>query len=311
MHPISFFDAHCDTVSCCAHLGWDLADSPGHTDLRRGARFAQYAQVFALYHDSAEPPLDGMFAECVRQIETFQTQLARYPEQIVQCRTAEELERAEKSHQIAALLSVEGADLLECDPERLNFAKQMGVKLINLTWNRANALSGTNVEEPDRGLGEQGRAFVRRAQRLDILMDVSHLSDRGFWDLMEITEKPIVASHSDSRVLCGHPRNLTDEMFCAIRDSGGFVGLNFYLPFLGMDGSIDAIFAHLEHFLALGGERTVGFGCDWDGCDAMPAPIRGVQDMELIYEEMIRRGYGQELIDGIFYNNLKHTIFEG
>ncbi len=311
MLPFSFFDAHCDTISCCAKHGWELAESPGHTDLRRGEAFAHYAQVFAVFHDGAQPPPDGMFAECVRQIETFWAQLARSPDRVVQCRTAAEFDQAEKTRRIAALLSVEGAELLECDPKRLDFAAHVGVKLINLTWNRANALSGSNAEERGRGLGEQGRVFVKRAQELDILMDVSHLSDPGFWDLIEITEKPVVASHSDSRALGGHPRNLTDDMFRAIRDSGGFVGLNFYLPFLGLDGSVNAVLAHLEHFLDLGGEKTVGFGGDWDGCDALPAGIRGIQDMGLIYEEMVRRGYGQELIDAIFYNNLKRVIFKG
>lgn len=310
MLPFSFFDAHCDTLSCCTQFGWNMADSIGQTDLRRGAEFAHYAQVFAIFHDGARPPIDGMFAECTRQAEMFKTQLACNEGKMMQCRTAADLERAVAEHKVAAMLSVEGAELLECDPGRLDFAREMGVKMINLTWNRANAISGTNVEERRRGLDERGRAFVRRAQSLDILMDVSHLSDPGFWDLVDITEKPIVASHSDSRALCDHTRNLTDEMFCAIRDSGGFVGLNFYSPFVGLDNSIDAIFAHLEHFLEMGGEKVIGFGGDWDGCDQMPEGMQGVQDMVKIYDKMLQRNYSQELIGDIFYNNLKRTIFK-
>lgn len=310
MLPFSFFDAHCDTLSCCTHLGWNMADSPGHTDLRRGAEFTHYAQVFAIFHDGAKPPIDGMLAECGRQAQMFRTQLALNEDKMMQCRTAEDLERAAAEHKTAAMLSVEGAELLECDPNRLSFASELGVKLINLTWNRANALSGSNLEERGRGLSEQGRAFVRRAQSLGILMDVSHLSDPGFWDLADITQQPIVASHSDSRTLCDHPRNLTDEMFRAIRDTGGFVGINFYTPFIGRRNSIDDIFAHLEHFLEMDGEKTVGFGGDWDGCDRMPEGIGGVQDMVKIYEKMLQRNYSRTLIDDIFYNNLKRTIFK-
>ena len=200
--------------------------------------------------------------------------------------------------------------MLECDPNRLGFAAELGVKLVNLTWNRANALSGSNLEERGRGLSEHGRAFVMRAQSLGILLDVSHLSDPGFWDLVDITQQPIVASHSDSRALCDHSRNLTDEMFRAVRDTGGFVGINFYTPFIGRSNTIDDIFAHLEHFLEMDGEKTVGFGGDWDGCDRMPEGIGGVQDMVKIYEKMLQRNYSQTLIDDIFYNNLKRTIFK-
>ena len=196
------------------------------------------------------------------------------------------------------------------DPGRLGYAAELGVKLVNLTWNRANVLSGSNLEERKRGLSEQGKDFVRRAQELEILMDVSHLSDPGFWDLIDLTQRPVVASHSDSRALCDHSRNLTDEMFCAIRDTGGFVGLNFYTPFIGRSNSIDDIFAHLEHFLELDGEKTVGFGGDWDGCDKMPDGINGIQDMVKIYEKMLQRNYKEELICDIFYNNLKRTIFK-
>ena len=310
MVPFSYFDAHCDTLSCCTHFGWDFGKSGGHVDLARGAEFARYGQVFAVYHDSAKAPADGMFAEFLRQTEMFDAQLLKHSDQMVQCCTIADLTAAENDQKIAAVLSVEGAELLECDPERLELAHEKGVKMINLTWNRANAVSGTNVEERDRGLSAQGRAFVKEAQRLGILPDVSHLSDPGFWDLMDIFEGPVVASHSDARALCDHPRNLTDEMFRALRERGGFVGLNFYEPFIGRDHSIDAIFAHLEHFLEMEGERTVGFGCDWDGCDRVAGNLRGIQDMDRIYDKMLQRNYSEDLIEDLFYRNLKRTLFE-
>lgn len=310
MIPVSFFDAHCDTLSCCTRFGWNLANSIGHVDIPRGREFDHYAQVFAIYHDPARAPLDGMYCEFARQAEMFRMQMHLNENEILHCKDAEDLERARREGKIAALLSVEGADLLECDPGRLAGAKELGVKMINLTWNRANALSGTNAEEKDRGLSAQGRAFVRRAGEVGILVDVSHLSDSGFWDLMDITQAPVVASHSNARALCDHPRNLTDEMFRAICQTGGFVGINFYSAFVGLDNSIDAVMAHIEHFLELGGEKTVGFGGDWDGCDALPGEMRGIQDMDRIYEAMLRRNYSETLIGDIFYHNLKRTIFE-
>lgn len=309
MFPIYFFDAHCDTISCCTHLGWDLCRSSGHVDLERGGRFAHYAQVFAVFHDAAKAPEDGMYAEFLRQANVFRAQMRAHSAYIQPCTTAEEFRRARESGKCAALLSVEGADLLECDPKKIPSAAEYGVKMINLTWNRANVLSGSNVEEPGRGLSDMGKEFVRRARRTGILIDVSHLSDAGFWDLAEMEAGPIVASHSDARAVWNHPRNLTDAMFDAVRGSGGFVGLNFYTLFLGRDGSMDALFAHMEHFLERGGEKVVGFGGDWDGCDLLPKGIGGIEDMEKIYDRMLQRNYPQELIDDIFYHNLERTIF--
>lgn len=308
MLPIAYFDAHCDTLSCCAHLGWDLGETPGHADLARGGAFAHYAQVFAIFHDATKAPPDGMYAEFLRQAAVFDAQMEAHGDRAAQCRNETDLRRAREAGKCAALLSVEGADLLDCDPEKIEEAARRGVKLINLTWNRANALSGSNAEEPARGLSPLGKDFVGRARAAGILIDVSHLSDAGFWDLAELDAGPIVASHSDSRALCAHRRNLTDAMFDAVRRSGGFVGLNFYTPFLGLDGSIDAVFAHLEHFLERGGEKTVGFGGDWDGCDSLPRGIGGIQDMEKIYERMLQRNYPEALIGDIFYNNLGRTI---
>lgn len=309
MLPISFFDAHCDTLSCCTHLGWNLRRSSGHVDLERGMQFAHYAQVFAVFHDAAKAPKDGMYAEFLRQAAVFHAQMEEQNAYILPCRTAEDLSRAWENGKCAAVLSVEGADLLDCDPQRISAAAEHGVKLINLTWNRANALSGTNVEEPERGLSGRGREFVQHVRSAGILIDVSHLSDAGFWDLAEMEQGPIVASHSDARAVWNHPRNLTDAMFDAIRDSGGFVGLNFYAAFLGRNASVDTVFAHMEHFLERGGEKTVGFGADWDGCEELPDGIYGIEDMEKIYNQMLRRNYPEELIDDIFYNNLMRTIF--
>ena len=137
---------------------------------------------------------------------------------------------------------------------------------MNLTWNNPNALSGTNCEEPERGLSEQGRAFVREMQRLGMLVDVSHLSDPGFWDVIEIARWPIMASHSNSRAVWDHTRNLTDDMFTAIIKNHGVVGLNLCREFVGGAEDIDALAGHLEHFLSLGGEKTVALGGDLDGC---------------------------------------------
>ena len=125
---------------------------------------------------------------------------------------------------------------------------------------------------------------------------------------MRIAKRPVVASHSNARDLCPHSRNLTDDMFRAIRDSGGVVGMNFYQYFLHGNRDIDALIEHIEHFLALDGEKTICFGGDLDGCDLIPAGMEGVQDVHKIYEALQQRGYCEELLQNLFWNNLRRLF---
>ena len=184
---------------------------------------------------------------------------------------------------------------------------QWGVRLLNPVWNRANVLSGTNAEDPERGLSAKGRDFIRALEEYGIYPDVSHLSDAGFWDLVHIARRPIVASHSNARAVCPHRRNLTDDQFRAIRDSGGVVGLNLYLHFVGQP-TMDALVAHVEHFLALDGEKTLCLGGDLDGCEALAAGMTGMQDVPRLYEALKARGYSDALLEDIFWNNLRRLI---
>ena len=205
---------------------------------------------------------------------------------------------------------MEGAELLDCSLERLEEAHAMGVRAVNPTWNHVNALSGTNAEEPERGLTPQGRAFVRKMERLGMLVDVSHLSDPGFWDVVEELSGPFFASHSNARAVFSHPRNLTDEQFTAIIDHNGVVGLNLYANFLGERADLDTAIAHLEHWLELGGERTVALGGDLDGCSSLPEGITGIQDLDRLWERLLQRNYSEALVRALFFENLMRVVSE-
>lgn len=320
---ISYFDAHCDTIHRCAvearpdqpadvQAYWDavrgLRHNGGHVDLQRGRSFARYAQFFALYHNPGYAPPDGMWAMCLRLHERFLREMEINADLARHCRTGEEVRVAVAEGKIAALLSVEAADLLECDPEKIPVVADWGVRLCNLTWNVPNAISGTNCAESDRGLSDRGRDFVRILEEHHIYPDVSHLSDLGFWDLMKTARRPVVASHSNSRALCPHSRNLTDDMFRAIRDSGGVVGVNFYRSFVGEGGTMDELADHVEHFLELGGEKTVCLGGDLDGCLELAGGMEGVQDVPRLYEALMARGYDEALLEDIFWNNLLRIL---
>ena len=310
MKGIPYFDGHCDTVSRCEKLGRPLRENDGHLDLTRLRAYAKAAQFFAIYHDLAQAPADGMFAECKRQQALFARELARSGDIAVQCRTAEDVRRANAEGKIAALLSCEGAELLNCDPDNLDWARDVGVKAINLTWNHANFIAGSHRNVSERGLNALGRAFVRRAQSYGILMDVSHCSDAAFWDLMEITEKPVIATHSNARAVCGHTRNLTDEMFRAVVDSGGVVGVNFWTGFVALSDAptMDDILRHIDHFMELGGEKHVGLGADLDGCERLSGGMKGVQDLPLLWKALRRHGYDDALLEDIFYNNFLRVL---
>ena len=286
---LAYFDAHCDTLSRCLRTGESLLDASGQCSLEKLSRYEPSGQVFAIFADSAKTP---DIREAARtQAALFRREKARYPEQMKR-----------------AALSVEGGELLGCDPEALDEAQSWGVRAVNVTWNHANALSGSHAEDSGRGLTNTGRAFVRRAMELGIFVDASHLSDRGFFDVAEMGLGPLLASHSNSRALCPHTRNLTDEQFRMIRDSGGFVGINVYRTFVGGDESMEALLRHFEHFLDMDGAACVGLGSDWDGGVTGAGDLRGVEDMQRLADAMERRGYGAALIHDIFYGNLSRFL---
>ena len=302
---ISYFDAHCDTVSRCLETGESLCRNSGHIDLCRTKCFARYAQFFALYADAAETP--DLWVRCKELHDCFLREMAENAGCIMPCRTGAEVDAANRAGKCAAILSIEGADLLECKIERIETAASWGVRLLNPVWNRANVLSGTNLEDSERGLSPYGREFIREMEANNIYADVSHISDAGFWNILRMAKKPVVASHSNSRALCPHPRNLTDDMFRAIRDTGGVVGINFYRNFVG-DDSMESLVRHIEYFLEMDGEKTVCIGGDLDGCDELAGGLRGLQDIHKIYDALCTRGYGKHLLDDIFFGNLRRLL---
>ena len=304
------FDGHCDTVLMCQQSGGGFAKNRGHVDLERAGKYRRYAQFFALFGQPEDFP--GITFQKIFQLEydLFQREMAANAGTITFCHTAAEAEQAFAADKMAAFLSVEGAELLDCSTERLEEAYALGVRSVNLTWNHVNALSGTNVEETNRGLTEQGRAFVQKAEKLGVLVDVSHLSDPGFWDVAETLSGPFWASHSNARGVFSQPRNLTDEQFTAIIDHNGVAGLNLYAAFLGKEPDVDTVIAHLEHWLELGGARNVSLGGDLDGCSRLPAGFTGVESWALLYERLLQRNYAETLIQDMFFNNLMRVVSE-
>lgn len=311
MEPICVFDAHCDTISRCWREYEGLDRNTGMISLERTAWFARYCQFFALWTADGYTgyPSGGDSVERAYQalLRCFKEQMARNAGKIVQCRTAQDAESAHKQGRAAAFLTVEGAELLGCDPARLEGAALEGVVAINLTWNHANALSGSNCEERSRGLSPLGRQFMAKMEDLHILVDVSHLSEAGFWDVAELARRPFIASHSNAKSVWDCTRNLTDGQINAIIKNQGVIGLNFYEGFVGGGRELDDLRAHLDRILDLGGAAHVALGGDWDGCDTIPA-LPSIDRLGDFYEYLLHHGYHETVVRDLFYNNLMRVV---
>ena len=317
--PIPMFDAHCDTINAVMRRGGSLLANEHHLDLSRLGDFAPSAQVFAVWDRPSglsmremnfaggDFPEAELFALFEASFDRLLIELEQNHGIITLCTSADDAKATAGQGKIAAFIAIEGAELVDCSLDKMWSAFERGARIVNITWNYDNKLSGSAMGSGS-GLTEDGRAFVRFLQTIGAAVDVSHISERGFWDICEIAVRPVIASHSSSRAICDHPRNLTDAQFLALRDMGGVAGINLCPDFIGGGRNIEAVISHIEHFLSLGGEKAVCLGGDLDGIDDLPSGIRDVRDYYVIYEALLRRGLSESLIQDIFYNNLLHTL---
>jgi len=298
---MKYFDLHCDTASECYKKGLGLSSNGLQISLEKTERYERWAQVFAVWI-SDDLRGEAAFRHFQAVAADFKRKLsAEKGKAPVFCTDGRALERADSAGENMALLSIEGGAALGGELSHLDEARQTGVRLLTLTWNGPNELGDGCMTPGADGLARFGKEVVRKMGELGMIVDVSHLSEKGFWDVARLVKGPFVATHSDSKAVEDHPRNLTDDQFREIARRGGLVGLNLYAPFVGGEGSIDGLLRHTEHFLELGGEKTVAVGSDFDGC-GLRAEIRGVGDMGLLYDAM-RERFGKEIADNIFFDN--------
>ena len=305
---IPVFDLHCDTA--LALLGKDMKQKGNlrknqlHIDLERAATLGCYAQCFACFTTPFMKQWSGHSPEIVfeRELEGIMLQLQENSDLICQAVTPEQIEENRKNGKISAILTIEGPAGFGFDPAMLETLFNAGFRITSLGWNESNVLAGSH--KTGEGLTSLGKEYVQEAQRLGMLIDVSHLSDQGFWDLMEITQAPIVATHSNSRAVCDHSRNLTDDMFLAICRTGGVAGFNQCAPFVGEDPDLDTVCDHILHFLELDPTgKHIALGGDLDGCDEMPRGFDGIQSYPAMAERLLQRGVSAQTLEDIFWNN--------
>ena len=324
------FDLHCDTLD---YLGWpllpndlrnecagsvgeeaeqfprgtlsDFTTSMGHLSLSAMASFA-WCQCFAVFiPDTLSVDQSARFFDLISQ--TTQAHQEAHPDLLEFTRDPHTIEGILDNGKTAGLLTLENAKLLAASPDMVERIDRAGVRMATLTWNAANPLASGH--ETHQGLTPFGRSIVAALEKRNIVVDVSHLNDEGFADILAIARRPFVASHSNSRAVCNHPRNLTDDQFRAIRDAGGICGLNFHTEFVKEDTeepTPEDMVAHLEHWMDLGGEDVCALGSDYDGCKA-PGWLKPCSRMEDL-AHIIEGHFGTSLAHKILYANA-HDFF--
>lgn len=307
------FDLHCDTAYALLGEKFDnvgsLRKNNLHIDLERAAALNGYAQCFACYTSPLEklPANLSVIGLFEREMATILRETDANSDLIQVAYSAKEISDNIKNGKMSAILTIEGPAGIDYNEELLEDLYNIGFRITTLCWNEQNPLTGSCVT--GGGLSEQGRAYVKEAQRVGMAIDVSHISDEGFWDIINITTKPVIASHSNSRAVWNHPRNLTDDMYLAICKTGGTVGINLYNDFLGNNATIDTVCDHILHFLQIAGtDKHISLGSDFDGIDQMPVGITGIQDYSKLADRLLELGLSDTTVNNIFWNNALGVI---
>lgn len=297
-----FFDAHCDILSAIYNPR-ELLSNKRHWDVERALSNGPFFQVFSLFAEDGSPGTRKKRME--DQLEMVHEAERLYPEKLKMVRSIGDLDEwlnKKDVNQVRYMIEAEGAEILGESLEELDRLYDRGLRILTLSWNYDNAVCDSVAgQNTHNGLSEFGRQVVERAESLGIIIDLSHCSDKTFSDVEEIAAKPFIASHSNSRTLCKHRRNLTDSQIISIAKRGGIIGINLFPPFLTDSGNalILDIIRHIEYISALVGTSYVGFGFDFDGIGYAPEAIRGVEDTIKVAEALLRLNYSEESVKGI------------
>ena len=307
---MNFIDFHCDTASAMLERREPLLQNSLKIDIERLEKGDALAQFFALYIDKINHK--SSFDYCVEMLANFHQELALNLNRITLCRNYDELMMAQNHDKIGAFLAIEEGDALEGDLDKLRFFKEQGVSLVTLTWNYENDLGYPNHEwrDQDKGLKPKGIEVVEAMNAFGMLIDVSHLSDGGFEDVLKHSKQPFIASHSNSRVMTNHPRNLSDDMLKKLANAGGLTGINFFNNFL-VNGelqdklefsTITDMVRHIKHIKNVAGVEVLGLGSDFDGIPN-PVEITDASEMFRLSDALLQEGFSYDEVEKIFYKN--------
>ena len=314
---MQFIDMHCDTLLECYLRNKSLRKNDLHIDLEKMRRAGGLLQFFAIYLISGKGAKDENITlspyELFFDIEKlYQQQLQENRDILAPVKSFADIEKNQQSGKLSSLLTIEDAGLLDGKPERLQILSDRGVRLMTLLWNYENCIGfpqSRDEVEHRKGLKPFGVEVVERMNDIGMIVDVSHLSEGGFYDVVKHCRKPFVASHSCARALCDHPRNLTDEQLKCIAEAGGVVGVNFYAAFLRKNAkvsTIEDIVAHIRHMIRVMGEDYVAFGSDFDGIDCK-LEMKDYESFQTLIENL-EREFSTETIEKICFKNVSRIL---
>jgi membrane dipeptidase len=271
-----------------------------------------WVQFFAAFVDPDNYKYRTM-QRVINIIDDIYRQAATNSKAISVCLNYEDINNAVSANKVAAVITIEGGESLQGELSSLRMFYRLGVRSICLTWNYRNEIAdGVKDADSGGGLTPFGKKVISEMNKLGMLIDVSHLSEKGFWDVLELSKAPIIASHSNAKALCKHKRNLSDEQISAISKNGGVIGINIYPYFLKDDGKagLDDIIAHIEHIVSIAGEDHIGIGCDFDGIECTPDGIAGVQDIGKVFYGLLALNRSECFVEKIAGKNFLRVIKE-
>jgi membrane dipeptidase len=320
---MKFIDLHCDTLMLSFKSGQeDIYEMPGMLDIKRMKESGALAQFLAIFMpppgaekfmNRSEPFKDEEYlAHCFK---AYRATLAAHGDILAPGTTGTSIEKNEEAGKMTVFLTFEDGRPVAGSLENLEKYHGLGIRLISLTWNGENCFGFPNSKEPEtmqKGLKPFGKDAIRRMNELGMVVDVSHLSDGGFWDVAELSKKPFVASHSNCRALSPHQRNLCDEMIRAIAEKGGVAGLNFGPAVLNSDTTVKdstaaLLSAHARHMIDVGGIGCVALGSDFDGIHGN-LEISGVEKMHLLFDQFRRDGLSEGDVEKIAWKNSQRVL---
>ena len=328
------FDLHCDTLSELryaekAGTPKSFAQNDLHIDLQKLKKGDYMLQCFAAFVNLGDktPGADPLVT-ALEEIDVFKRIMEKYPEDIAPVYQPSDIRKNAAEGKISGMLTIEEGGCCKGSIGVLRRMYELGVRMMTLTWNHENELASPNVipggghniwpcaPNTETGLKEKGFEFLAEMERLHIIADVSHLSDKGFWDIVEHSTRPFAASHSNCRALAPHCRNLTDEMIRALANKGGLVGLNYCSGFLDnqpeekLCRSTTAVMAkHAAHFKQVGGIEIIGLGSDFDGIGGK-LEMDDCSKLPLLADALRREGFTEDEVEAIFYRNARRFFEE-
>lgn len=307
-------DCHCDTLTELYNKNASLYENEQHFDIKRQIALGGGLQFCAIYVPTEVFRYQGGLRYTLCLLDKYNQEIKKLHENgidVLQVRTAEDAGNVLK-HKAATLLAIEEGGAIDGSLEALRCLYELGVRAITLTWsNRNDIADGINEEATGSGLTLFGKQVVAEMNRLGMLVDVSHISTAGFWSVIETSSKPIIATHSNAKSLCSHPRNLNDEQIKALAQNGGLAGITFAGQFLEEDwrnACIESVYKHIDYMLNLiGNDDHIGFGSDFDGISHPPYNIQGVQDYKPLIE-YLSKYYSDETINKITHQNVINLL---